>query len=78
MRLTFVESLMYLLGLGYVANPNTKEIHRLDRKHRNCNLDLIVKKKYITGRKAYRLLTKHHYDEGWDGCRYCFNEMNTG
>ena len=74
MKLTFTEKWMMFWGLTYLVNLNTKEIHRLSNKKERCWLHLMCHKRYVTRRKALRLILK----KGYNGCRYCFKEFDKG
>lgn len=74
MELTRKEKWMKFWGFGYVVNQATKEIHKLEEKHTNCRLDLMRHKKYVTWRRALRLILK----KGYNGCRYCFPAFDKG
>lgn len=76
MKLTFAEKWYFFWGLCYVVNlnPKSKEIHRLIEKHENCNLDLMKRKRYVSHKKAMKLIT----NEGFNGCRWCWQEEDLG
>ena len=71
-QLTFKEIWMIFWGFGYLVNHNSKEIHRINDKHRNCHLELISKenREYVTRRRAVRLIK----NDGYNGCRWCWSE----
>jgi hypothetical protein len=75
MELTFKEKWMKFWGFGYVVNlrKRSKEIHRLSHKHVNCNLHMMTNYKYVTKKKALKLLS-----EGYDGCRFCWKNRDNG
>ena len=56
----------------YRVNLRSKEIHRLDSPHSQCNLDLI---------KNYRDIPEDelgfYLGNGFNGCRYCAKEVDT-
>lgn len=56
----------------YVINIKTKEIHDLLKVHKNCQLPLIVNKKYITKSQYKDYMKKGDYD----GCRWCNTKDN--
>jgi hypothetical protein len=58
----------------YVINLKTKEIHDMERIHKNCQLPLIINTKYITVSQYKDYLKK----EGYDGCRWCNKTDNKG
>jgi len=78
MKLTVKEWIMKSLGYGYIANPKSKEIHRLETKHKNCRVEMMRRKRYITKKKAYELINMNPSSNGWNGCRYCFPEKDLG
>ena len=71
--LTFKEKWMKFWGFGYKANRISKEIHRLKYRHVSCHTNLMTNYKFVTRRKALKLLKN-----GYDGCRYCWKEMDNG
>ena len=71
MKLTFYQRVMNLLGWKYIANNRTKEIHRIEKKHINCHLDLLTDFTYLTETKMNKLLSN-----GYNGCRWCFKEKD--
>ena len=73
MKLTLREKIFVFLGLGYVVNENSKEIHRLSKKHTNCLYNMMGKKRHVTREGAYLLMFEH----GYNSCCHCFPEMNT-
>lgn len=76
MKLTFKEKWMKFWGYGYVANlrPSSLEIHRLDKKHTNCRLEMITDKIYVTRKKALKMIR----NDGFNGCRWCWKEKDLG
>ena len=76
MKLTFAEKWFLFWGMAYVVNlnPRSKEIHSLNSKHKSCQLDKIVQKKYVTRKKALKLIK----EEGFNGCLFCWKETNNG
>jgi len=75
-QLTFWQIWLIVFGFGYLVNHKTKEIHRINDKHHNCQLDLISKKtsEYVTRRTAKRLIKTR----GYNGCRWCWDEQDKG
>ncbi len=75
-RLTLKEKWFWFWGFGYVVNhrSRSKEIHRLGRKHKNCQTERIVNREYVTRKKALKLIQK----KGYNGCRWCWKETDTG
>lgn len=76
MKKTLIEKIMMLLGYRYVLNRRSDEIHRLENKHKNCQLKVMssCNKQYLTENQKDNLFA----DGGADGCRWCWNEKNTG
>lgn len=74
MKLTFGEKFKKFFGYGYVMNLNGNEIHRLETKHKNCHTDIMTNKKYISKKKAIKLIN----DSKNDGCRFCWKEKDNG
>lgn len=61
-----------LLGLDYVANIRTKEIHRVESNCK-CFKDFMKhNQKFVSEKSMHRLLQK-----GYNGCRHCMPECNT-
>jgi hypothetical protein len=61
-----------ILGYGYLVNLRSKEIHRLNSKYTQCNLDSIKKYKFI---KKKQITVWMQY--GYNGCRFCMPEIDT-
>jgi hypothetical protein len=61
-----------LLGYRYVANLRSKEIHRLDTRFKQCNIELIRTKKYLR-EKDLAMWER----AGYNGCRFCLPFMDT-
>lgn len=59
-------------GLKFVYNKTSKQIHRIEKLTPNCFFESIVDGKYCTEKRAIKLIKENSYD----GCRYCWNEMN--
>lgn len=59
-----------LLGFKFVINNNTSEIHKLSNLKTNCHVDLMTNKTYV--KKSEELLKN-----GYNGCRWCYDEANT-
>ena len=72
-KLSFKEKVIVFFGFGYVVNENSKEIHRLSRKHKNCLYNMIGKRWYVTKGMAEDLILLN----GYDGCKWCMKEYNT-
>lgn len=72
-KLSLKEKLIVFFGFGYVVNHESKEIHRLSRKHKNCLYNMMGKKSYTTRENAYYLI----FAKGFNGCRWCMKEYNT-
>lgn len=53
------------------VNYNSKEIHDLRHKHKNCGYKYMTNFKDVSEHTAMQMLNK-----GFDGCRYCMNEFN--
>jgi hypothetical protein len=66
-----------LLGLTYIYNRRSKEIHDTKNAKKRCHQDKISKKnrKYITARRAKRMMQKN---SRVNGCRYCMPEFDKG
>jgi len=71
-KLTRKEKWMGFWGFAYFANFGTKEIHRLENKHVSCRLHMIANGRFVTKRRALRLIHSH----GFNGCRYCWKDKN--
>jgi hypothetical protein len=67
----FCDKIKKMLGYTYMVNLSSKEIHDLKNTHVNCNLELIVHKKFITKR-----MLKEYLQNGYNGCRWCMPEYN--
>lgn len=74
--LTLKEVGWMFLGLGYVVNHRSREIHRISDKHRNCHLGIISKKnsEHVSKREAMKLIK----EKGYNGCRWCNEETDKG
>ena len=66
--------LEWLFGFHFVINRNTNEIHNLDYEHKNCRIGLMRNAKYISWRKAVRLMK----GKKANGCRFCLRKWDTG
>lgn len=66
-----------LLGLTYIYNRRSKEIHDTKNAKRQCQQHKISAKnrKYITFRKARQMMKS---DKRINGCRYCMAEFDKG
>lgn len=53
------------------VNYNSKEIHDLLRKHKNCGHKYMTNFKDVSEHTAMQMLNK-----GFDGCRYCMKDFN--
>jgi hypothetical protein len=75
-KLTFLEKWYMFWGMTYVVNlnPRSKEIHSLTSKHKSCQLDRISRKKYVTHRKALKLIKEN----GFNGCMFCWKVADNG
>ena len=62
------------IGFKYIANKCTKEIHRIDFLHKNCKIKELRNGGYCTKRWAERLIKRN----GYNGCRWCWREKDTG
>jgi hypothetical protein len=70
-RNRFIE---WLFNYKYIANKNTKEIHKLSSISTRCRLSMMRNSAYYTTKKAYKLIK----DAGYNGCRYCFKSEDNG
>lgn len=68
-----INFLRNLFGFTYIVNKRTKEIHDTKNEHSNCHLNLISRKRFVTKRKAYKLMKS-----GYNGCRWCMKEFDKG
>ena len=75
-ELTFKEKWFLFWGMGYVVNhrARSKEIHRLKTKHKNCQTERISNRQYVSKRKALKLIREH----GYNGCCFCWKEVDKG
>ena len=53
----------------FIVNFNSSEIHRISTLTRNCHVQGMTNKKKVRNAKKY-------FDMGFDGCRWCYPEMN--
>ena len=69
-----IERIRERLGLVYIVNRKTKEIHYEPMVHMNCGLDYSKMRnlRYVTERTAIRLIS----NKGYDGCFHCFRKYN--
>ena len=67
----FFNKIREMMGYRYMVNLRSKEIHDLKNTHANCNLELIVHKKFITQKMLHQYL-----HNGYNGCRWCMPEYN--
>jgi hypothetical protein len=74
--MSFKEIFMSFIGMGYVVNHRSREIHNISEKHRNCHIELIAdqNKEYVSKGRAIQLIKK----SGYNGCRWCWNPMDNG
>ena len=71
---SFKKNVLKLLGLKYLFNNHTHEVHDITKEHENCRLDKIASHNMFYG-------TKNDYkgiSEFYNGCRYCMKEMDKG
>jgi hypothetical protein len=68
-----MRTLQKILGLSYLVNLSTKEIHLLKQVHKNCHVERIRRKVYVPPVVAYILI----YWFGYNGCWWCFREKDT-
>jgi hypothetical protein len=61
-------------GFNYIANHRTKEIHRVSRLHTNCKIYVLRNAGYCTWVWVQVLMRVF----GYDGCRWCYGERNSG
>jgi hypothetical protein len=61
---------------NYLANTNTKEIHKLSNVKTACQIDIMKEenKKYLDFEFEVDLLIKN---EGFNGCAHCYSEKHT-
>jgi hypothetical protein len=66
------------LGLTFVVNHNSGEIHNVDNRRSNCRLSYLTNYTQTTRRKVDKLyLGKEYNGKKYNGCRYCFKEQDT-
>jgi len=67
---------VFLIFFGYLVNHRSKEIHRINEKHKNCKLHLISdhNSEYVTHRRALKLIKNC----GYNGCRWCWEDADKG
>lgn len=60
----------------YLANKNTKEIHKLSNVKPECKISLIAQahKLYLDSEAQVNNLIAN---QGYDGCAYCYREKHT-
>lgn len=63
------------IGFKFIVNNNksSKEIHRVRSITTSCRISMMTDAKYITKRKAAKLLKNGH-----NGCRFCYHEKDNG
>lgn len=59
--------------VNYVVNEQSMEIHDLDNQKRNCFINVIKYKTYITNKIEYEKYLKMDYN----GCRWCNKKDDT-
>ncbi|HCY40423.1 MAG TPA: hypothetical protein DHV48_03580 [Prolixibacteraceae bacterium] len=75
-KLTIKERWFMFWGFRYVVNhrSRSKEIHNLERKHKNCQTERISARQFVTLKQAQKLIKNH----GYNGCRWCWKEVDNG
>ena len=63
-----------LIGYKFIANHNSKEIHRVTGITNQCRLLPMTNAEYCSAKTAKRLIK----DSGYNGCRYCYKEADNG
>lgn len=58
-------------GYKYIANHNSKEIHRIEDITKYCHISLMKNATQETRRKAIKLL-----HNGYDGCKHCYKDKH--
>jgi hypothetical protein len=66
-------SRLWELFFPFITNERSKEVHRVKTLSPNCHIDIMANGKYRTRRKVRKLLA-----DGYNGCRWCFNEKDNG
>ena len=61
---------------NYLANTNTKEIHKLSNTKSECKIDTMKEehKKYLNSESEVDTLIS---TQGYDGCAYCYSDKHT-
>lgn len=62
-----------LIGKNYRVNFNSKEIHKLRNEKHNCFLNAMTDYKNI-----YQKDVDGYLNDGFNGCKWCYHEKNTG
>lgn len=62
-----------IIGIKYVVNLGSNEIHDLNHTHKNCNIKSITNFKYISKSKVPSYLSN-----GFNGCRWCYKSEDEG
>ena len=72
---TALAFIMIFFGFPYLINVNTKEIHDLRRKTKQCLIPAMKRKNmaFASTKAVYYYLTN-----GYNGCKYCLPKLNTG
>jgi hypothetical protein len=60
------------VGYKYIINKATKEIHYVPKINNACGVQNMRHGRYVSKKKAYRLIKK----KGYNGCIHCFRECN--
>jgi len=67
----FIKSQIHkILGIRYVVNHNTLEIHMISNLKHNCHVADMTNKSYVSSSKQY-------LENGYNGCRWCYKETDT-
>lgn len=61
------------LGLDYMVNLGSMEIHDLKNSKHNCMIDKIKDRKLIRKSKL-----GYYLDNGFNGCRWCYKSEDNG
>lgn len=67
-----VSKIRLFFGYRFVLNTVTREIHDLSNTKKQCQIKLLVNYKYITKRKALKLIKSGKAD----GCIHCLKSLN--
>jgi hypothetical protein len=60
----------------YLANRNTREIHDLTKKQKNCKIEEMNPEHKIPLESIEQV--KEYVKAGYNGCAWCLPEYNTG